>query len=84
MRGARGALRGLRGGPKGATATYLFNRLPAGARPHDTRGVSEGTLRLEEDATIVARYRYPGGSDPGVPSEMPDTGAGGLAGVATP
>ena len=75
---------GGRGGPKGATVSYRFFRVPEGGRRGGAETVSEGTLRLEEDATIAAYYRYPGGEKPGVPSEMPDTGAGGLAGAATP
>lgn len=75
---------GVDGGTKGATATYRFIRYPTGNRPNDAEVISERTLRLEEDATIAAYYRYPGGEKPGVPSEMPDTGGGGLAGVATP
>ena len=70
---------GIRGGPKGATVTYRFFRVPEGGRQGGAETVSKGTLRLEEDATIVAHYRYPGGEKPGVPSELPDTGAGGLA-----
>ena len=75
---------GIRGGSKGATVTYRFFRVPDGGRQGDAETVSEGTVRLEEDATIAAYYRYPGGEKPSVPSEMPDTGAGGLAGAATP
>ena len=75
---------GVDGGTKGATATYRFFRVPAVGRRGGAEVISERTLRLEEDATIAAYYRYPSGDKPGMPSEMPDTGAGGLAGVATP
>jgi hypothetical protein len=75
---------GIRGGPKGATVSYRFFRVSEGARRGGAETVSEGTLRLEEDTTIVAHYRYPGGEKLGVPSEMPDTGAGGLGRAAMP
>ncbi|MDQ3328747.1 MAG: hypothetical protein M3506_09525 [Chloroflexota bacterium] len=75
---------GVYGGTKGATATYRFIRYPAGNRPNDAEDISERTLRLEEDATIVAYYRFPAGDKPGVPLEMPDTGAGGRAGTLIP
>ena len=75
---------GVGGGLKGTTVTYHFFRSPAGGPRGYFEVFSKGTLRLEEDETIVAFYRYPGAEKPGVPSEMPDTGAGGLAGTATP
>ncbi len=64
--------------------TYQFYRYSTVGRRVDAEVFSERTLRLEEDATIVAYYRFPAGDKPGVPLEMPDTGAGGLAGVAMP
>jgi len=74
----------LGGESKGITVTYQFYRYSTVDRRGDTEVFSEGTLRLEEDATIVAHYRFPGGEKPGMPSGMPDTGAGGLAGTAMP